>query len=152
LPSFFTTWSKVAWGTLFRSLPDEEQVDEECASASEEFRQRVSDALHTQVTLGTSKIQGQQQITFTERLSLIAWCARFMRSGPWKPIRSYAIWTRAANENLEVALRVELFSSGQANCRPLANFTQNRFGRLCELYGVGYADRAQGQRAVILAH
>jgi hypothetical protein len=160
LPAFFATWGKVAWATLHRSLPDEAAAEEVCETAEEEFRAAVSAALHAQVTLGevvfpAAGLRAGADLPRVERRSLIDWCVRFARAGPWRSIRSYAIWSRVApsgdgGPRLEVAFRTELFS--QVKYQPLAGLTQNQLGRLCEQYRVGTQDRAKGQRCVVLDH
>jgi hypothetical protein len=82
---------------------------------------------------------------------------KFARSGPWRSIRSFRLWTRtepdpSGQPRVEVALRVELFE--QIKYRPLLGLTQNKFSRLCETYHVGQTfedERPQGRRAVVLS-
>jgi hypothetical protein len=155
LPSFFTTWSKSAWVDLLASLPEEERAEVVSPDAEEQFRQHVTVALRQLISLGETIHTGQQTATRVERRSLLDWCCRFARSGPWKSIRSYRIWCRtvptpSGMPRVEVALRAELF--GQLGYRPLAEISATKFARLCEAYGVGDAGgRVQGERAIVLA-
>jgi hypothetical protein len=138
---------------LINDLPDEERAEEVDESAEERFRQQVSGALHTLITLGELRMVGKEEVTQMQRRSVIDWCCRFAKEGPWRSIRSYKVWTRFVplpeiGMRLEVAVRAELFT--QLNYRPLAELTQTKFARLCEQYGIGSADRAQGTRVVVL--
>jgi hypothetical protein len=157
LPQFFATWSRVAWTDLLNELPEEDKSEVVDAVAEEEFRLRVNAALSQLVTLGeVVRSNGREVQQHVERLSVVGWCARFARSGPWKSIRSYHVWTRVAEDaggqpRVQVALRVELFA--QLNARELAGITPTKFARLCAAYGVGHSletERPQGQRAVLL--
>jgi hypothetical protein len=155
LQAFFSAWARSAWLDLLAELPDEEKAEVVSAAAEEQFRDQVSGGLHQLVTLGESVQRRGGEVARQERRSLIDWCCRFARPGPWRSIRSLRIWTRIAPDagegpRVEVALRVGLF--GQVGYRPLAEMTQTRFARLCESYGVGTAGgRAHGQRVVALS-
>jgi len=153
LPYFFSTWAKSAWVDLLGSLPDEERTEVMDKTAEEQFRQLVSGALHTLVTLGEVRKEGREEVTRTERRSVIDWCFRFAKEGPWKTVRSYKVWCRfhvgpEGQRQLEVALRAELFT--QLSYRPLIDLTQTKFASLCGIYNIGTAERAQGVRAVVL--
>src|SRR5262249_19127289 len=52
LPQFFRTWAPSAWSDLLDSLSEEESAAEISDPAQEEFRNRVSRALHTLVSFG----------------------------------------------------------------------------------------------------
>jgi hypothetical protein len=154
LPKFFKTWAPVAWRGVLDSLQEEEQTEEVVGSAAEEFRAKVSAGLHTHVVLGY-RHQGSEE-TRVERRSLIAWASLFAqkaRPGIWGQVRNYLLWCRRDDPSgpLRVALRVGLFASGQAYLRSLEDMSQYRFAQLCEMYGVGTAQRACGQRVVELA-
>ncbi len=158
LPGFFKTWAKVAWGDLLRSLPDEDGAElGDRGPAREEFRRLVRDAMLTQVVLGESlKDKGRTQApSQTERRSLIDWCHKFAKVGPWKSIRSYRCWCKAeiirGELLLRVAVRHELFGQLKAD-RRLCQMGQNTFTRRVEGYGIGRtsrSDRPEGQSAVV---
>jgi hypothetical protein len=156
LPRFFANWCKSAWVDLIRPLPEEEVCPEISDSAQEEFRARMKAAMHTLVSIGERTYENNKEVTHVERRSLIDWCSRWARPGRWDSIRGHTLWVRRepirdAGERLAIALRVELFH--QIHFRPFASLTQNKFGRLAALYGVG-EDRANrkvnGVRATIL--
>ncbi|MFM8270922.1 MAG: hypothetical protein ACKODX_01095 [Gemmata sp.] len=156
LPGFFKTWAKVAWGDLLRSLPDEDAADlGGSAAARDEFRRLVRDALLSQVALGD--VIGKSDVTQVERRSLIDWCEKFAKSGPWRSIRSYRCWCKVGHGDggelvVQVAVRHELFAQVKAD-RRLCQLTSNIFTRRAVRYGVGAADRAErphGQSAVVL--
>lgn len=154
LPKFFKTWAPVAWRGVLDSLQEEEQTAEVVGSAAEEFKAHVAAGLHTHVLLGYR--HGGTEETSVERRSLIVWASLFAkkaRPGVWGQVRNYLLWCRrdVAEGPLRVAFRVGLFASGQAYLRSLADINQYRFAQLCELYGVGAAQRACGQRVVELA-
>jgi hypothetical protein len=123
-------------------------------SAAEEFRAKVAAGLHTHVALGykhTDKDTGEE-MTDVQRRSLINWAKVFAKCGPWQSVRNYLLWSRLDEQGvLCIAIRVGLFASGQAHLRCLAEMGQYRFAQLAELYGVGTAQRACGQRVVELA-
>ncbi|MGH7171886.1 MAG: hypothetical protein ACRELF_06945, partial [Gemmataceae bacterium] len=149
LPKFFKTWAPVAWRGTLETLQEEEATAEVVGSAAEEFRAKVAAGLHTHVGLGY-RHEGKEE-TSVERRSLIAWAALFAkkaRPGVWGQVRNYLVWCRRddANGPLRVAIRVGLFTSGQAHLRSLAELPQRRFARLCELYGIGSAYDGEHQR------
>lgn len=156
LPQFFNTWAKSAWVDLLNGLPDEEKAEVVSGEAEEEFRAHLAGALGQLVTIGETVYEGGKQVQRAERRSLLHWCARFARGGPWKSIRSFACWCRieetaAGTPRLAVAVRADLFK--QLPYRPLAELTPTRFARLCAAYGAGVAndgERPQGRRAVVL--
>jgi hypothetical protein len=155
LPQFFNTWAKSAWVDMLNQLPEEEQTEEVNGRAEEEFRAQVAAGLNQLITLGEASAFRNQEPK-VERRSVIDWCARFAREGPWRSIRSYQVWTRLAKDSdgrthLQVAVRAELFA--QIKHRPLESLTPRRFRRLCEAYGVGTSsdsERPHGCRAVVL--
>jgi hypothetical protein len=155
LPGFFKTWAKVAWGDLLDSLPDEDGADLGTVGiAREEFHRLVRDALLTTVVLG-EVLNGDQ--TRTERRSLIDWCYRFAKPGPWRSIRSLRCWCKLAVKDggeveLRVAIRHELFAQIRAD-RRLSEMGANTFTRRATRYGVGTSDRGDrphGLSAVVL--
>ncbi len=152
LPKFFKTWAPVAWRGVLDSLQEEEQSPEIVQSASEAFRANVAAGLHTHVALGY-KHRDEEEMR-VERRTLLNWATLFAKSGPWQQVRNYLIWCRREDQGngatLRIALRVGLFGSGQAYLRSLAEMSQYRFAQLCEMYGVGMAQRACGQRVVEL--
>jgi hypothetical protein len=160
LPRLFATWSRVAWGDLLSQLPDEDAADVGAgAPTADEFRRMVADVLLTEVVLGTV-IRGQPadaQVTQTERRSVIEWCVRFAKPGPWRSIRSKRCWCRVQEGEggeplLKVAIRHELFGQLKADPR-LRGLSEGRFARLAEKYGVGTSTRDQrphGLAAVVL--
>jgi hypothetical protein len=157
LPAFFRNWSKVAWGDLFKELPEEDAAKiGGNAPAADEFRRLVREALFTEVVLGeTIGKEGEQ--TRTERRSLIDWCQRFAKFGPWRGVRSKQCWFKLSDLDggevgLMVAIRHELFAQLKAD-RRLSEMGQKRFTRLAAKYGVGQSsekDRPHGVCAIIL--
>ncbi len=157
LPGHFRTWAKVAWGDLLKALPDEDGAALGAGSAAgETFRRMVRDAMLSEVVLGD--VIGKDDVTRTERRSLIDWCVRFAKPGPWRGIRSKKCFTKVAvlgggEIAIRVALRVELFPQLRAD-RTLCVMTQNTFAARAERYGVGAStrtDRPEGRAAVVLA-
>jgi hypothetical protein len=157
LPGFFRKWAPVAWGDLLAELPDEETAELGAdAQPAEEFRRLVREALLSEITLGD--VIGRQGVVQTERRSLIGWCMKFARSGPWRSIRSKLCWCRlllleGGELRLQVAIRHELFSQVAADPR-LRKMGANRFTRLAQKYGVGACDRRNrphGRSVVVLA-
>ncbi|HJT79198.1 MAG TPA: hypothetical protein VJ739_18525 [Gemmataceae bacterium] len=157
LPGFFQTWCRSAWVDLLDGLRDEEDADEVCDVAQDEFRSGVAGALHTLVPLSYGYQRGKSEPNEIQRRSLIDWCQLFAKPGPWARIRSYQLWTRrdagpaGGVGTLRVVLRVELFQ--QLKDPRLSRLTPNKFGRLAENYGVGTGEknlRVQGRRAVEL--
>ena len=159
LPKLFSTWARVAWGDLLSELPDEDAADLGPGSPpAEEFRRLVREAMFTDVVLGTV-IRGErhEEVTQTERRSLIGWCQKLAKPGPWRDIRSKRCWCRlrehpGAELELQVAIRHELLAQLHADAR-LRALGANRFTRLCAKYRVGEsrrADRPHGQSAVVL--
>jgi hypothetical protein len=156
LPKFFTTWGKVAWGDLLAALPDEDAaaLDGE-APAGEEFRRLVKEALLSEVVLGET-IRGTH-VTQTERRSLVDWCGKFAKAGPWRSVRSKRCWCRleSAGEDevrLQIAIRHELFSQLKAD-RRLVDMSPATFARRAKRYGVGSStrdERPHGMAAVVL--
>lgn len=161
LPAFFRSWAKVAWGDLLRSLPEEDNLDPDAdpdalEATREEFRRLVAQALLTHVVLGET-IGPETEQTRVERRSLIDWCRRFARPGPWRRIRSLQCWCKLVvtgdETQLKVAVRHELFDQLKAD-RRLVEMGANRFARRAASYGVGCSargDRPQGYAAVVLA-
>jgi hypothetical protein len=151
VPAFFRTWAGSAYRDILVRLEEEQGTAEVVEPAQEQFRAHVAAGLHSQVTLGHRIADGEE--TVTERRSLIGWAALFAKAGPWKPVRSYLLWCRnepaAEKDPLRVAVRSGLFS--QVGMRDLGEMVQRQFGDLCELYGVGAAQRACGQRVVVLS-
>jgi hypothetical protein len=144
IPKFYRDWARSAWQQMLKDLLEEAQVPDVVTTAEEEFRRTVANALHEQVTLGRDDEDKPPR-----RESLIDWCCAFAKPGRWRSIRSYLIWCRRGGNNaVEVAVRVELFN--QVRARELATLGHRKFAALCELYCVGSADRAGGQRAVVL--
>ena len=160
LPTFLRTWVKIAWGDLLRGLPIEDAADLGAAApARDEFHRLVRDAMLSQLALGeivgkTDRDRGPTQV---ERCSLIDWCAKFARGGPWKSIRSYRCWCKSERAEggpvvLRVAVRHELFAQLKAD-RRLCEMGANAFTRRAQKYDVGRssrADRPEGKSAVVL--
>jgi hypothetical protein len=156
LPGFFKTWAKVAWGDLIRGLPDEDAADlGSAAPAREEFRRLVREALLTEFTL--QDVIGRLDVRQVERRSLIHWCAKFAKPGPWRSIRSKACWCKlrelpGGELVLLVAVRHGVFAQLGAD-RRLREMGPKTFAKRAARYGVGRstrADRPHGQFAVIL--
>src|SRR5205823_3062214 len=95
LPGFFARWAKVAWGDLLLGLQEEDATDrgEDCP-AREEFRRLVRAVLVQEVVLGD--VIGHTGVTQTERNSLIGWCAKLAKAGPWRTIRGKRCWCKKA--------------------------------------------------------
>jgi hypothetical protein len=148
IPKFYRDWARSSWQEMLNGLVEEAATAEVVPCAEEEFRRAVTAALHEQVTLGR---EGEEP----ERRSLLNWCdlwaGKLGAPGTWQSIRSYLIWCRRVNATapVEIALRCDLFS--QVRSRELAALGHRKFAALAELYGIGIADRAGGQRVVVLA-
>src|SRR5262249_14627880 len=144
LPAFFRTWSSVAWGDLLAGLPDEDSAElGNDGPAPEEFRRLVREAMLAEVVIGD--IIGKDDVTRIERRSLIDWCAKFAKPGPWRSIRSKKCWCRArvipgGEIVLMVAIRHELFAQVPADKR-LRDMGPKRFARRAARYGVGRSDQ-----------
>jgi hypothetical protein len=156
LPGWFKKWCKVAWGDLLESLPDEDAATLGSGSiAADEFRRLVREAMLAEIVIGD--IIGRDDVTRTERRSLIDWCVKWAKPGPWKSIRSKMCWCKVEVLSeceicLKVAIRHELFAQLKAD-RRLIEMGANTFTRRAAKYGVGTSprdDRPHGQRAVIL--
>jgi putative DNA primase/helicase len=156
LPTFFRSWSRVAWGDLLGSLPDEDTAElGENAPAREEFRRLMRDLMVTEFTLGDVVVHGGPQV---QRCSLIDWCYKFAKPGPWKSIRSKSCWTKTkvtgdGELRLLIAIRHEVCAQLRGD-RRLIEMEANTFTRRCERYGIGSTserDRPHGKRAVILS-
>lgn len=158
LPAFFARWAKVAWGDLLALLSDEDEAELGGDDAApEEFRQMVKDALLSEVVLGDTIGKGVNAVLQTERRSLIDWCVKLAKPGPWRTIRSKKCWCKTREVEggelvLMVAVRHELFAQLKAD-RRLCAMGPKRFARRAARYGVGHAlpeDRPHGIRAIIL--
>jgi hypothetical protein len=135
LPQFFNTWARSAWTDLLDKLPDEDATAEISDPAQEEFRMKVRSGLLSMVHLAYGyDADGERREI--ERRPLINWCRRFAKDKRWEDIRGMWIWSRYDESQFRVAIRVEAFA--QAGQKSLFDgVSQNKFGRLCELYGVG---------------
>ncbi len=158
LPAFFARWAKSAWSELLRSLPEEDDLGSaQAAPAAEELLRLVRDALLSEVVLGET-IAGTGQMR-TERRSLIGWCQRFAKMGPWRQIRSKQCWCKllelpGGEVVLRVAVRHELFFQLVKSDRRLTEMGAKKFTRRAARYGIGTsteAERPQGHTAVVLA-
>jgi integrase len=95
--------------------------------------------------------------TQTERRSLVDWCVKFAKVGPWRAIRSKKCWCKLREVGggelvLLVAIRHELFAQLKAD-RRLTEMGAKKFARRAARYGVGRADngeRPHGGRAIVL--
>lgn len=157
LPGFFKKWAPVAWGQLLSETPDEDEAALGADSlGGEEFRRLVRGCLLSEVLLADT-IKGTR-VTERESRSLIDWCVKFAKLGPWKSIRSKRCWCKLeAKPNgviLKVAIRVELFHQMRAD-KLLCSMGQNMLSRRAERYGVGASghrdNRPEGLAAVILS-
>lgn len=160
MPGLFKKWAGTGWKGLTDELPDEDSAAlSDNASAAEEFRQLVREAMFHQIVLGTVVRGRTEEVTQTERRSLIGWCERLAKEGPWRDIRSYRCWVKmrvsAEGEiTLAIAVRHELFAQLKAD-RRLVEMGPKRFARRAAKYGVGSSsqdDRPHGKRAIILDH
>jgi hypothetical protein len=146
VPKLFSTWSRSAWVDLLDSLPDEEDAAEIVEDAAGDFRRAVFACLNTEATFGdVIDRDGTRQ---TERRSLADWCQRWGTKDCWGQIRSKLLWVRRTDGRLRIALRAGLFA--QQGVRELANITQKKFAALCQLYSIGVAQKACGERVVEL--
>jgi len=149
LPRYFWTWSKSAWAELLHTLPEEEATEEISASAEEQFRRQVAACLFAQVVFA-QVVDAKTGAAEQQRRTLLQWCQLWAKPGKWEQVRSALLWCRKdTGGQLCLALRVELF--GQYGPRELTSLSQRAFGRLAELYGVGEAQRAAGERVVELS-
>ena len=146
---FFSTWAKPALRDLLAVLPEEECADEVDEMAEEDFRDLVSMALHTIISLG-HKYQDGDQRTETQQRSLIEWAALFAKKGAFKKVRSYEIWCKKDEDgSKQIAIRHELF--GQLRRADLRKIRRKKFAALCSRYGVGQSDKINNSiRAIIL--
>ncbi len=156
LPAFFKTWSRVSWGDLLSELPDEDTAAlKSTEPAADEFRRLVRDAMLSEIVLGD--VIAATAVTQTERRSLIDWCVKFAKPGPWRSIRSKRCWCKIQSLSggeirLRVAIRHELFAQLRAD-RRLCDMGPNTFTRRATRYGIGTSsqdDRPHGQPAVVL--
>jgi putative DNA primase/helicase len=162
IPKFFHTWAPSAWQDLIAELPEEEAAVEIAASAKEEFRRHVIARLVSQETFTETvkektpakaeglklTAEGTRIVKEPQRRSLIHWAALWAKPGSWKPVRSLLLWSRrSSTDELEIALRVELFAQGHST---LGGMSQYQFADLAELYEVGEASKACGRRVVVL--
>ncbi len=159
LPKFFQTWAKVAAVDLLDSLPEEDDGAELAEGAAEEFRAKVAEAMHTIVAVGYAHKKGKEgskeetSEIEVQRRSIVEWCSIWVKTGKWASIRSYQAWTKRddGDSRLRIAIRPELFGQlGRGTA--LGQMGQNRFGRLCERYGVGVVpeQKVAGARCVEL--
>jgi hypothetical protein len=158
LPGLWATWAKVAWGTLYYSLPDEDQVEEVTEATQAAFRETVARGLLSEVTIGHTQYEnrGRERVEVTrhEKRPVLYLAQQVAKGERWSRLRDYPIWGRlgpgeGGNRPVEVAIRSELFAI--AKYRPLADLPHSAFARRCEHYAVGHADRAGGVRVVVLA-
>ena len=111
----------------------------------------VRDAMLCEVVLGTVVRGASEEVTQTERRSLIEWCERFAKVGPWRSIRSKKCWCKVKDLGgreieLMVAVRHELFAQLRADKR-LCEMGPNKFTRRAERYGVGSRTRTNARTA-----
>jgi hypothetical protein len=139
LPTFFKTWARVAWGDLLHDLPDEDDAElAVLGTARDEFRRWVRDAMLSEVTLGETKKPDRLTELNVERNSLIGWCDRFGKTGPWRRIRGKLCWCRRVEHEggeleLQVAVKHGLF--GQVKAEPkLRAMTEWKFTRRAKKY------------------
>jgi hypothetical protein len=154
----YKDYAPVAWADLLRQVPDEPEAAEIDQGAEQDFRRRLSAALTRLVTLscGAGRHGSPENDTEDQRQarSILEWCWKFAKPGPWKSVRSYYVWSRwagtGADKSFRVAIRPELMA--QLGLRDLAQLGQDRLADLCERYGVGRRCRAGrgGQRAIEL--
>jgi len=157
LPGFFRKWASVAWGDLLATLPDEDTAELGIdGPAGEEFARLVREAMLSEVVLGD--LHSNDGALRTERRSLIDWCHRFAKPGPWRGIRSKKCWCKVREKDggeleLMVAIRHELFAQLSAD-RRLREMGQKVFARRADRYGIGSCprdDRPHGLRCIVLA-
>ncbi len=158
LPGFFRKWAGTAWAALLDGLPDEDSAERGTAAAelaADEFRRLVRDALLAEVVIGD--VIGKDGVTQTERRSLIDWCLKFAKPGPWRSVRSKRCWCKmrvlpGGEIVLMVAIRHDLFAQMHAD-RRLCEMGPKKFARRAARYGVGRSsqdDRPHGHVAILL--
>ncbi len=156
LPGLFRTWAPVAFGDLLAALPDEDAAElGQDAPAREEFRRLVRDALFTGIVFGD--VIAHAGATQTERRSVIGWCQKWAKDGPWRQIRDLRCWCKLSvrpdgESVLRVAIQHGLFAQLKAD-RRLCELSGNTFTRRAKKYDVGTIDRRErphGLQALIL--
>jgi len=151
VPYLYRTWAPSAWTDLLAGLTDESDAAEVAEAAGDQFGRRLAAALLHVVPLGHT-VAGDDGRTRTEvqSRSLIGWAELLARPGPWRDIRSYRLWCRRNGDGrLQVAVRADLHA--QVGPRELAGLSHRDYARQAELYGVGAAAKAGGERVVVLA-
>jgi hypothetical protein len=156
LPSAFYTWSGSAWVDLLAGVPLEEQSVEVHELAYEEFTRKLLAALACMVTFGqdvkSDKPGVRSEAQAPQRRSVLDWCRMWAKPGPWRRIRSLALWTRIdEQQQVRVALTTVFFSQVGAN--DLAALSQRQFNALAITYGLAEDvedNRAGGFRATFL--
>jgi putative DNA primase/helicase len=151
LKRFFHIWMPSAYQDVVGDLPSEEESAEVLPAAEEAFRNQVAAGLHQHVTLGEDRTK-DDGITHTQRRTLLDWAVKFAKpEKKWGDLRGYQIWFRRGDDNvLQIAIRKALFGQVPGSS-DLAKISDTKFTQLCQMYGVGTADRVKGTRAVILA-
>jgi hypothetical protein len=155
-PKVYREWVPVAWADLLGSLAEEPEADEIEPAARADFRHRLARSLTRLVTLQCGDRVRKDDQDHREARSVLHWCLRFGKAGPWRQIRSYFVWCRLEpnqadpHEALRVALRPELF--GQLQLHDLEQLGPDEFTNLAERYGCGQRCRAGrgGTRALAL--
>jgi hypothetical protein len=151
IPGAYRQWAPFAWADLLSCLPDEADSPEIAESAADEFNASVSELMLTIEAMAyVHRNHGNQtERSEIQRRSLIHWAQLFAKPGPWKPIRSLALWCRIGEDGgLCVAIHQRLFA--QMRRGSLAAYTHRRFVQLAEMYGVGVASRTATTRFVEL--
>jgi hypothetical protein len=124
--------------------------------AAEEFSRLLTAALNSLVTFSQEpkayKPGTPPESLAPQRRSVLHWARLWAKPGPWRQIRSYAIWCKLDEQGrVRVALTTTFFD--QVGARELAQFKQKKFNQLAILYGLAEKvddNRVQGGRATIL--
>jgi putative DNA primase/helicase len=149
IPAFFRNWAPVGWQDLVDSLPEEQDVPEIAASAAEQFKETVANALLSVQAVQYQYDAGGERSNI-QRRSLISWCEMWAKnpSSRWGGARGgLKLWCRRDDQGrLRIALHQRLF----AQIKLQAPCTVYRFVQLCELYDIGERSRAGGDRSVEL--
>jgi hypothetical protein len=131
LPAQFRSWLPVAWGTLHRQLPEQDEIEIASPSAADELKQQLAGLLKTMVSLDWGN---------RSRHSLGAW-ARYhatLQPGQWCRVGSYDLWGRiepGQTQRLQLALLPTL--SVQARAAPeIAALSLNALTKRCRDYGL----------------
>jgi DnaB-like helicase N terminal domain len=147
VPGVYRQWAPIAWQDLIRHVPDEADSPEIADAAGEQFRGAVAQLLAAIESLSYRRDGAER--TEVQRRSLIDWCKLFARAGPWRSVRSLAIWCRLDGDG-RVAIAIHQRLAGQVGRGHLLPYTHRRLVQLAEMYGVGSGRRTSSARILEL--